>query len=180
MLTFSRRVPVIDSLRSVLEFRGLSRSQLQEIGRLAEHVTVEKGKVLVEEGRFGTEFFLILTGTVEVTNRARLLSRLGSGDFFGELAALNRGRRNATVTALTDVEVLVIGRRQHNAILNIPEFRDGLLKTMASRLQIVDALLSEWEQSLAPPDAVAEARDVGPEYREHADDRKREVAAWSG
>ncbi len=90
-------------------------------------------------------FFLILAGTVGVTNKARPLRNLGSGDFFGELAALNHGRRNVTVTAVTDVELLVIGRRQHNAILEIPEFRGALLQKMASRLQTVDALLVEWE-----------------------------------
>ena len=135
--------------------------------------------MLIEEGGFGTEFFLILAGTVGVTNKARLLRNLGSGDFFGELAALNRGRRNATVTAVTDVELLVIGRRQHNAIFEIPEFRGALLQKMASRLQTVDALLVEWEESLAMADAVAEARDVAAEYREIADDLKRDAAAWT-
>ena len=148
MLTFSRRAPVADNLQSLPPFRGLSRARLRDITRLADHVKVAKGRTLIEEGQIGTEFFLILSGTVGVTNRGRLLNTLGSGDFFGELAALNRGRRNATVTALSDVELLVIGRRGHNAMLEIPEFRDALLKTMASRLQTVDALLEEWEESL--------------------------------
>lgn len=165
MLTFSKKAPVVDSLQSLPPLGGLSKAQLRDIARLAEHVTVAKGKVLIEEGRFGTEFFLILAGAVGVTNKARLLRTLGSGDFFGELAALNRGRRNATVTAVTDVELLVIGRRQHNAILEIPEFRGALLQKMASRLQTVDALLGEWEETLAMAGAVAGARDVAAEYR---------------
>jgi CRP-like cAMP-binding protein len=136
-------------------------------------VKVAKGRTLIEEGQIGTEFFLILSGTVGVTNRGRLLNTLGSGDFFGELAALNRGRRNATVTALSDVELLVIGRRGHNAMLEIPEFRDALLKTMASRLQTVDALLKEWEESPTLASDGAQTRDVTAEYRDFTDDLQR-------
>ena len=177
MLTFSRRAPVADNLQSLPPFKGLSRARLRDITRLADHVKVAKGRTLIEEGQIGTEFFLILDGTVGVTNRGRRLNTLGSGDFFGELAALNRGRRNATVTALSDVELLVIGRRGHNAMLEIPEFRDALLKTLASRLQTVDALLEEWEESLTLASDGAQAHDVTAEYRDFTDDLRRGASA---
>ena len=68
-----------------------------------------------------------------------MVNALGPGDFFGELAALIRCPRNATVTALCDLDLLVIGRRELNAILEIPEFRDALLKWMATRMQTIDS-----------------------------------------
>jgi len=139
--TFNRQPPV-DRLKSVDHFRTCTKAQLRGVARLAEQVKVGEGEILVTEGQFGKEFFLILCGAVEVTHKGRLVNMLGPGDFFGELAALNAGPRNATVAALSDLDLLVIGPRQLNAIVQIPEFRDALLKAMASRLRTVDAQLA--------------------------------------
>ena len=76
--------------------------------------------------RIGREFFLILSGRVAVTQKGRRVNALGPGDFFGELAAMNPGPRNATVTALSDLDVLIIGPREFAAMGNIQGFRDTL------------------------------------------------------
>ncbi len=52
---------------------------------------------------------MILSGTATVTKQGRVISTLGPGDYFGELAALDIGHRNATLTALTTLTVLIIG-----------------------------------------------------------------------
>ena len=142
MQTFRRKTPVIDRLRSMDPFSGYNTAQLREVARLAEQVRVGEGKTLIREGQFGKEFFLILSGNVEVTRKGRVVNALGPGDFFGELAVLNRRRRNATVTALSDLDLLIIGRREFNAMFEIPQFRDALFQRMANRLQIVDAQLA--------------------------------------
>ena len=123
------------------------------MARLAEQVKVGEGEILIREGQFGKEFFLILSGIVEVTRKGRPVNALGPGDFFGELAALNRGPRNATVTALCDLDLLVIGRRELNAMLEISEFRNALLKWMASRMQTIDSQLATAlnEQGISDP-----------------------------
>ena len=97
---------------------------------------------MTREGRIGREFFLILSGSAGVTQRGRRVNALGPGDFFGELAAMNPGPRNATVTALSDLDVLIIGPREFQAMADIPGFGDALLKSMARRLRTVDARLA--------------------------------------
>ena len=111
--------------------------------RLADRVQVGKGKVLVREGQVGKEVFLILSGAVGVTQKDRRVNTLGPGDFFGELAALNRGLRNATVTALSDVDMLIMGPREFHTMTEIPEFRAELFKRMASKMRTIDAQLVE-------------------------------------
>ncbi len=153
------RQATVDRLQTVDQFEGCTRAQLQEVARLAERVQVGEGEVLAKEGRIGREFFLILTGTVGVTQKGRRVNTLGPGDFFGELAALNPGPRNATVTALSDVDVLIIGPREFAAMADISGFRDALLKSMASRLRTVDARLAaaleDREASSPRPDTSA-------------------------
>jgi CRP-like cAMP-binding protein len=133
----------VDRLKSVEPFRDCTTAQLKEVARLAEHIQVANGEVLAREGRIGREFFLILSGRVAVTQRGRQVNTLGPGNFFGELAAMNPGPRNATVTAVSDVDVLIIGPREFASMAGIPGFRDALLKSMAHRLRTVDEQLAE-------------------------------------
>jgi CRP-like cAMP-binding protein len=133
----------VDCLQAVEPLRSCTRAQLGEVARLAERVQVAEGEVLAREGRIGREFFLVLTGSVAVTQGRRRVNTLGPGDFFGELAAMNPGPRNATVTAITEVDVLIIGPREFAAMAKIPGFRDALFKAMAHRLREVDAQLGE-------------------------------------
>ncbi len=136
------RQATVDRLQSVDRLRDCTKSQLEEVARLAERLQVGQGEVLAREGRIGHEFFLILSGTVAVTQKGRRVNTLGPGDFFGELAAMDPGPRNATVTALSDLDVLIIGPREFAAMADIPGFRDALLKSMASRLRTMDARLA--------------------------------------
>jgi CRP-like cAMP-binding protein len=145
----------VDLLQGVDLLRNCTHAQLQEVSRLAERVQVAEGEVLAREGRIGREFFLILSGTVQVTQTGRLVNCLGPGDFFGELAAMDPGPRNATVTALTDLDVLIIGPRELSAMSEIPGFRGALFRNMAQRLRSVEARLAA---ALA-----AQGQEQGPE-----------------
>jgi CRP/FNR family cyclic AMP-dependent transcriptional regulator len=147
----------VDRLQAVDLLRDCTHAQLEEVARLAERVQVGDGEVLAREGRIGREFFLILSGSVEVTQRGRRVNTLGPGDFFGELAAMDPGPRNATVTALTDLDVLIIGPREFSAMAAIPGFRDALFRSMASRLRAVDARLAATLAAPEPGPVQAEA-----------------------
>jgi CRP/FNR family transcriptional regulator, cyclic AMP receptor protein len=151
LVTTLGRQATVDRLKSVDQLRDCTRSQLEEVARLAERVQVGRGEVLAREGRIGREFFLILSGTVAVTQKGRRVNTLGPGDFFGELAAMNPGPRNATVAALSDLDVLIIGPREFAAMADMPGFRDGLLKSMANRLRTMDARLAAAMDELGAP-----------------------------
>lgn len=133
----------VERLRGVKEFSTCTADQLERVAELAEHVHVLEGEILTKEGRIDREFFLILSGSVAVTQKGRQVNLLGSGQFFGELAAVHPGPRTATVTALTDLEVLIIGPRELTMISEIPGFREALLQGMAQRLRVADAALAE-------------------------------------
>ena len=46
--------------------------------------------MLCEEGKLGDDFFVLLEGQAKVTRNRRKLRSLGPGDYFGEVALLNR------------------------------------------------------------------------------------------
>lgn len=108
--------------------------------RAAEEVTVGPDRVLVEEGTIGREFFLILEGTASVQRRNRRVTTLGPGQYFGELALLDRRPRSASIISTTDMHLLVLGQRQFNGVLEaIPSLSRKLLAAMATRLRESDA-----------------------------------------
>ena len=128
-------------LSEVPLFSALSRKELALVARRrAEDVQVDAGRVLVSEGATGTEFFVILNGTAKVSRRGRKVATLGPGAAFGELALLDKAPRNATVTAETEMELVVLGQREFGGILDeVPGVARKLLTGMARRLREADA-----------------------------------------
>jgi len=130
----------IDTLQQVPMFSACSKRDLQLVARRAEDVRVAAGKVLVNEGETGHEFFVILDGTARVTRRGKRVATIGAGNAFGELALLDKAPRNATVIAETPMELVVLGQREFAGIIDeVPGFARKLLAGMANRLREADA-----------------------------------------
>ena len=103
-------------------------------------MVVPAGKVLVEEGTVGREFFLIVDGSARVERQGKKVAVLGAGSYFGELSLLDRRPRSATVVSETDLDVLVLDQRHFNALLDsVPTIARKLLSAMATRLREQDA-----------------------------------------
>ncbi len=120
-------------------FSALNKKELGLIGRVSDEVHVQTGKVLCREGETGHEFFLILDGQAEVETAGHHVALLSAGQYFGELSLLTRAPRNATVTAKSDMDVLVLGQREFSAILeDVPALSHKLLAVMAERLREAD------------------------------------------
>ena len=130
----------LEHLAKVRLFGALSKKELTTIGRVSDEVTVPAGRVLVEEGSQGHEFFLILDGTAAVKRNNRKINTLQSGQYFGELALLDRAPRNASIVAETPMTLLVLGQREFSGVLDeIPGLAHKILRTMAGRLREADA-----------------------------------------
>jgi CRP/FNR family transcriptional regulator, cyclic AMP receptor protein len=98
-------------LEGVGLFAGLSRRELRRLARVTDEIVVPAGTRLVHEGAFAHEFLMIRTGTAEVTRGGECLARLGPGEFVGETGVLRDARRNATVTAATELTAIVMTAR---------------------------------------------------------------------
>jgi CRP/FNR family cyclic AMP-dependent transcriptional regulator len=103
-------------LKEVPFFANLKKKDLSLIAQNADELDVRAGKVLAREGDIGQEFFVIEAGTAEVTRGGDTLAQLGPGDFFGEMALLEEDRRVATVTATSDMTLIVMNRSSFRSI----------------------------------------------------------------
>jgi CRP/FNR family transcriptional regulator, cyclic AMP receptor protein len=126
----------IERLAGIPLFAGSGQRELERIARLCTEVDVPAGRVLCREGEHGQEFFVLESGTVSVTVGGNQVATLGPGDFFGELALLDAGPRNATVTAETDVKVLVVSQQEFMGLLEEePTVAVRMLPAIGARLR---------------------------------------------
>ena len=115
-------------------FEGLSKKDLGQLARISDDLEVKAGKVLCKEGDSASEFFVIVDGEVEVTKGGASLATMGSGDFFGEIALVERTTRTATVTATTSLRFFVLTSRGFWSLLDLnPEVERKILRALAKR-----------------------------------------------
>jgi CRP-like cAMP-binding protein len=95
-------------LASIPLFSSLGAGELDELATWFEPKTAAEGMRLCGEGAAGYSFFVLVDGSAAVTSDGTELAMLGPGDFFGEVAILDGGRRTATVTATSPARLLVL------------------------------------------------------------------------
>lgn len=128
-------------LAQVPLFAGLSRRHLGRVGSLATAKRRPANSPLVREGRPGDAFYVILSGSARVELPGRQVP-LEAGDFFGEMALLDGKPRSATVTAVTEVLVLMISRTKFVGLLEAePKVAIAMMATLTRRLRDTHAAM---------------------------------------
>ena len=99
-----------DALRSMRFFQRFSDPELWEVVAISRWENAPAGSTLMREGDAGDFFCLLLSGSVKVTKNRKLLSVLGPGECFGEMAYLSESgnMRGASVGAARDSRVMRI------------------------------------------------------------------------
>jgi CRP/FNR family cyclic AMP-dependent transcriptional regulator len=130
-----RRDAKVELLKKVPLFADCSKAELRELARSADELDLREGTVLTREGRPGREFFVLIDGTVKVTQDGKKVAELKGGDWLGEIALLTDKPRTATVTATSSVDVLVItDRRFRNVVESMPSIAIKVLGRVSERL----------------------------------------------
>lgn len=130
--------PYVIRFADIELFSDCTKAQLRQIGSLTTYVRVPRDRVLMREGKRADEFVVIGSGTAHVSRQAEGgvvgLADVGSGDFVGEMGLLSGGSRTATVTATTDLEILVSSISEFKSILHIaPSVAEKIVRTSAVR-----------------------------------------------
>jgi CRP/FNR family transcriptional regulator, cyclic AMP receptor protein len=126
----------LELLGKVPLLAGCTKGELRRIASLADEVDVAEGKVLTRQGEPGHECFVIVDGRATASMRGRPSSRMGPGSFFGEISLLDGGPRSATVTADTDMRLLVLSSRGFASLLReMPTVGPRIMRGLAARLR---------------------------------------------
>jgi CRP/FNR family cyclic AMP-dependent transcriptional regulator len=135
----------IQLLRRVWLFAELADDELEQIARLARERTCRSGEVLVHQGEASGDLFTVIQGRLKVVSTAPegdevLLSVIGAGEVFGELALLDDKPRSATVCAVEHCRLLVVPRASFRPLLlRMPTLGLRLLQIMAGHVRRLSA-----------------------------------------
>ncbi len=130
--------PKEELLKRLTMFKGLGAKELSRVAVLVDEVQLPAGSVLMREGRPGHEAFVLTDGQATVSLNGDELATLGPGDPIGEMALLDQAPRSATVTADTDVHLLVLTPQTFDQLLAEPPVAKALIRSLASRLRSVE------------------------------------------
>ncbi len=104
----------------------LSKEVLVKTTEELQTVTFSAGEVVIEQGDEPEHFYIVVSGEVEVirsdkSGKEKILATIKSGDFFGEIGLLTESRRNATLRAKTDLEVLTMDWEMFKEVVKTSE-----------------------------------------------------------
>jgi CRP-like cAMP-binding protein len=130
-----RKNAKVELISRVPLFAGCSKRELSEIASLADELVMPAGRKLAAEGKTGYEFIVIVEGAADVKRGGRLVNRLKTGDFLGEIALITGRKRTATVTTSEPTRLLVITARDFGTLLrDLPSLQLKVLDAVAERL----------------------------------------------
>jgi NADH dehydrogenase len=105
-----------------------------ESGAGIAHEHFEPEQVVFHEGDLGDRVYIILEGEAEVARGGTVLARLGAGEYFGEMALLNKTARNATVRCVAPMKTLSLPKREFGVLTaNLPELWQSFDNVMRHR-----------------------------------------------
>ena len=114
-------------------FAGLEPAELEALARVLRPRLLVPDEVIIRKGERGREMYFISSGAVEVVLPNERV-RLGSGEFFGEMALLSRGRRQADVISLGYGRVLELPAADFQRFLsNYPRAKAEIERTAKAR-----------------------------------------------
>jgi voltage-gated potassium channel len=128
-----------DVLGQVPVFAELGALPLSRMALLLKARIFGPSDVIVRHGEHADCMYFILSGEVEIAAGARR-TRLGSGDFFGELGLITELRRGFTATARSRCQVMVLQKTDFlHLITESPDVGRTILRLASDRLGAVDA-----------------------------------------
>ncbi|MCK4532879.1 Crp/Fnr family transcriptional regulator [bacterium] len=126
----------IKLLKKVGLFFRLSSKNLNKIAKISYIQNYKKEEDIFSEGDEGDKLYIVISGLIKIFKissgeRIKTLALLKKGDFFGEMAILDKELRSATAQAMEDTEMMVIDNKSFRLLL---KDNSGMLFNMIETL----------------------------------------------
>jgi signal transduction histidine kinase len=147
-------IDLVESLRATELFANLDPREIERVAGLGTIERLAPGEALITEGEQADAMFVVLSGSLQVSKRSGaseiMLTRVGPGALQGEVAALEGGRRLASVRAITPA---VAFRLPIDALRELlaagPDIALAIITTAVGRLRGMEASLREMDKLAA-------------------------------
>ncbi len=131
-------------LKTAGVFVQLLTAELQALKRTAKTMRFRAGEVIFEQGDPGDGIYVIEEGRVEISalisgQANRMLTHMGPGNFFGEMAVLDEQPRSATATAIAETVLSFIPAGEvWSALERSPQMLVSLIREFSRRMRQTD------------------------------------------
>ena len=123
-------------LKSISFFSQIPDEILAEVAANLEEVEIAAGETLFEKGDYGDSMYIIVKGEVRVHDGTHTLNHLGDRDIFGEMAILDPAPRVASVTAVTDTQLLRLDQELLRELMREwVEVAEGIIQVLSQHLR---------------------------------------------
>jgi CRP/FNR family cyclic AMP-dependent transcriptional regulator len=128
-------------LDKVSLFEGLSEAQLHKLTQRAVTRSYPRGAIVINEGDEAGTLFVVIQGNVKVylsdeAGKEVILSTLGPGEYFGELALFDDTPRSASVATLEACKLMLVQKSAlRELIVTEPEAALQMLRGLATRIR---------------------------------------------
>jgi CRP/FNR family transcriptional regulator, cyclic AMP receptor protein len=128
--------PIVERLRNVPLFQGMTDHALEAVADLATEIEFEDGQAVTREGEEGDSFYVLVDGQVNISRNGHSVRDLGPGDFLGEISLIDGRPRTATATAVGPVKALVVRRPAFTSLIDhFGAVRHGVLMALTERIR---------------------------------------------
>ena len=129
-------VEIMAHLKKVSLFEDLTARQLMDLAQAAKETRVAPDTLVVRQGQFDDYLYLVIDGVIHIRRGDTLLTEIGPGQFFGEIALLEGGPRSADAVTKTRLRLLRLERGElMKRIDENPEIAVGMLRHLARRVR---------------------------------------------
>ena len=135
---------IVEMLQNTPVWSGLTSQDLGLVAKYSEERRVETGQTIVRKGATGDGFYLVVDGAVEVRSGAETLSKLGPGQFFGEMAIFDNQPRSADVVTVEPSRILFLSTNAFKTLLFAnPKIGLKMLQELSRRLRNTNERLTD-------------------------------------
>lgn len=121
-------------LRKSKFFACALEDTVKSLASRAELVQIKSGEKLFGRGEIGTAMYFVVEGCVRIHNEDVVITHLGKGQVFGEVAALSQEVRTASVTAEMDTSLIKLEQNViYHAITTTPDAARCVIQAMCQR-----------------------------------------------
>lgn len=125
---------ILQNLKQSVLFELADDGVLEKVANIALQKSIKSGENLITKGDMGDSMYILCHGKVKVHDGNLILSHLGKGNVFGEMAALDGEVRTASITAVEDSELLQLNRDDLSALSSRePEVGKALIHFLCQR-----------------------------------------------
>jgi CRP-like cAMP-binding protein len=106
-----------------------------------EHRSLESGDIVFSAGDTGAAMFGVVSGSVELRDGDEVVTTLGAGETFGELAIISKAPRSLTAVAVEPTQIAVIDERTFIFLVHeTPTFALQVMRSLAARIRSLDEI----------------------------------------